>query len=98
MACVLVGIAVKDVFDLQQPARRRGHQFIDRIRTDRQSEFNSTLEEAISISGAATNARAALTVHHLSVGCRAHDILSGPIKAVVLHAHGKVALRLARVV
>ena len=92
MACVAVGIAVKDVFDLQQPACRRGHQFIDRIRTDRQRLGTGALEEAVGVNGAATNAGAALTVHDLSVGCRAHDMLSGPIKAVVLHVHGEVTL------
>ena len=91
MACVVVGIAVKDIFDLQQPARRRGHQFVERILTARQRRSNSAIEEAVGVDCAATNAGAALTVHHLSVSCRAHDILIGPIKAVVLHAHGKVA-------
>jgi hypothetical protein len=84
--------------DLKKPARRRGHQFIDRIRTDRQRLKKGALKEAVGVSGVVANAGAALTMHHLSVGCRAHDILSGAIKAVVLHAHGKVALRLARVV
>ena len=98
MAGVAVGITVKDVLDLQQPARRRGHQFIDRIRTDRQRLKKGALKEAISVNGAATNAGAALTVHHLSVGCRAHDMLSGLIKAVVLHVHGEVTLIAAQVI
>ena len=98
MACVAVGIAVKDVFDLQQPARRRGHQVIDPIRTDRQRLEKGALKEAVGVSGAATNVRAALTVHDLSVGCRAHDMLSGLIKAVVLHVHGEVTLIAAQVI
>ena len=83
--------------DLKKPARRRGHQFIDRIRTDRQRLEKGALKEAVGVSSAATNAGAALPVHHLSVGCRAHDMLSGPIKAVVLHVHGEVTLIVAQV-
>ena len=98
MACVVVGIAVKDVFDLQQPACRHGHQFIDRIRTERQRLGTGALEEAVGVSGAATNVGAALTVHDLSVGCRAHDMLSGLSKAVVLHVHGEVTLIAAQVI
>ena len=90
--------AVKGVFNLQQPVRRRGHQFIDRIRTDRQRLEKGALKEAVGVSCAATSAGAALTVHDLSVGCRAHDMLSGPIKAVVLHVHGEVTLIAAQVI
>ena len=98
MTRLSVGTAVEGVFDLQQPARRRRHECIDRIRADRQRLGNGALEEAISVSGAATNARAALTMHHLPIcGC-AHDMLTGPIEAVVLHAHGEVALIVARVI
>ena len=37
-------------------------------------------------------------MHDLPVGSRVYDLLTGPIKAVVLHAHGEVALGRARVV
>ena len=87
-----MGTAVEGVFDLQQPACCRGHECIDRIRTERQRLGNCAIEEAIGVSGAATNAGAALTMHHLPIRCRAHDMLTGPIEAVVLHAHGEVTL------
>ena len=59
---------------------------------DLDPNLDTAIEEAVGVNGAATNAGAALTVHHLSVGCRAHDMLSGLIKAVVLHVHGEVTL------
>ena len=71
---------------------------IDPIRTDRQRRKIGALKEAVGVNGVVANAGAALTMHHLSVGCRIHDMLSGLIKAVVLHVHGEVALIVAQVI